>query len=78
MNPGKPSRTALVVAQSQALVGRSPATRELVTPAALHFVETALQVSGNRRFAASLRHPWFRSMVRLHEHLTRSNLLHQR
>ena len=69
MKPREPSRTAIVVAKSQALVGSSPDTAALVPPDAREFVNTSLQLNGHGRFARHLRQAWFRRIVHLYERL---------
>lgn len=63
------SRTAVVVAKSQALIGMSPDSADLVDPEAFEFAKAALMVAGHGRFVRRLRSAAFRRLVCVYESL---------
>lgn len=61
------SRTAIIVAKSQALIGATPGLSDLIDSEALNFITNALRTAGHTQFVSGIRNPVFRRAVRLTE-----------
>ncbi len=78
MRENNASRTAIVVAKSQALVGSTPGLRHQVNPEADQFTKTVLRSAGQHRFLNWLHRPALRNALWRFQNLTIPGLaLHQ-
>jgi len=78
MRENNASRTAIVVAKSQVLVGSDPELKQQVNPEADQFTRTALRTAGQHRFLDCLERPVLRNALWRLQNLTVPGLaLHQ-
>ena len=63
MRKDSPSKTAIVVAKSQALIASIPRLSGMLDPEAIEFTREALRVSGQGNFLRAIRYSAFRRMM---------------